>query len=435
MIAWILVALGVLVFWLAYRLRHLPVRLRSLVREARDAIMAVRVLLKQAEWLAQLAQPIPRPRPSAEPFPFDGGEWDLIAGNGRGWPAETFYKVRGLVVHGGDVYASLTGAQADGPRGEVWRWARGVWGCVGGEVDFSGSVGMSSIDHLFSSPIGLLAAHRRGVFCWSGQRWSALSSGLALDAICGPYSFADWAGRVVMGQWGRPRVAVLGEDCIWSYLPDPDGGWGPGARTIYALQEWKGQLYAATGTGKTAGPASSVWRFDGQRWEQVGGNGIRGSWSRDGIPFVLSLGIFDDRLVATLSRPPGTAAEVSNVWVFDGDLWGAWGVRSSPALMAKSLIMNDVIDYRGHLVVATGHGDRRPAAIWALSGGEVWRSVGPEFLNHPGQGVGGWWVYRLCTDGHYLYAALGGHKGAAAVLRFTPGPFEGASENRPNIEP
>jgi hypothetical protein len=88
--------------------------------------------------------------------------------------------------------------------------------------------------------------------------------------------------------------------------------------------------------------------------------------------------------------------------------------------MAQSLIMNDAIDYRGHLVVATGHGERRAAAIWALADGEVWRSVGPERLNHPGQGEGGWWVYRLCTDGHCLYASLAGHQGAAAVLRFTP---------------
>ncbi len=416
----ILVVVGALVVWLLYRLRHWPARLRGVVREVRDAAVATRVLEARVEWLTQLARAISGPRPSAEAFPFDGGQWDLIGGDGKGWPADTYYKVRGLAVHDGDLYASLTGPQADGPQGEVWRWTEGAWACVGAEADFLGSGERSSIDHLFSSPQGLLAAHRRGVWCWAEQRWSALSQGLSLDEGCGPYSFADWDGRVLMGQWGRPRVAVLGDGGLWNYLPDPVGGWGRGARTIYALQAWGGHLYAATGTGKTTGSASSVWRFDGQRWEQVGGGGIRGSWSRDGIPFVLSLGVFDDRLVATISRPPDTPAAVSNVWVFDGDRWGAWGVGATPALMAQSLIMNDAIDYRGHLVVATGHGERRAAAIWALADGEVWRAVGPERLNHPGRGEGGWWVYRLCTDGHCLYASLAGHRGAAAVLRFTP---------------
>jgi hypothetical protein len=406
--------------WLGYRLRYWLTRLRGVVREVRAAAVATRVLEGRTEWLTQLAKPIAGPRLSAEAFPFDDGKWDLIGGDGKGWPKDFYYKVRGMAVYDGNLYASLTGPQADGPKGEVWRWADGTWACMGAEVDFPGAGEKSSIDHLFSSPQGLLAAHRRGVWCWAGQRWLALSQGLSLDARCGPYSFADWDGRVVMGQWGRPRVAVLGDGGLWNYLPDPDGGWGHNARTIYALQAWKGSLYAATGTGKTTGPASSVWRFDGQRWEQVGGGGIRGSWSRDGIPFVLSLSVFDDRLVATISRPLDTPASVSNLWVFDGDRWGAWGVGATPALMAQSLIMNDAIDYRGHLVAATGHGERRAAAIWALADGEVWRSVGPEWLNHPGQGEGGWWVYRLCTDGHCLFASLAGHQGAAAVLRFTP---------------
>ena len=396
-------------------------RLREFFRKLRLGAEAAQIMSSHTEVLLQRLGEATAPQVKRGVSLFEkGGYWDLIGGDGLGWPKDTFYKVRGLVMYQGDLYASLTGPNPDGPCGEVWRQSNGIWSCVGGGSVFKAQGGYSSIEHLFSARGVLLAAERSAVWQFDGNTWLSLSEGLELDLLSGPYCFAEWEGRTTMGQWGRPRVAVLDEGGRWSYLPEPHGGWGRAVRTIYAMLAYKGYLYAATGTGKFSGASSAVWRYDGKVWEQVGGSGIRGSWTRDGIPFVLSLSEFDNRLIATVSRPPGTPAAASNVWVFDGDRWGALAVGATPALMAGSLIMNDAITYFGNLVVATGHGDRQPSGIWELVSGSRWREVGPESLARSGEGDGGWWVYRLCTDGHHLYASTAGHRGAAKIFCFTP---------------
>jgi hypothetical protein len=403
----------------AVMLRKHVVRVVEVLREVRSGVASAAenraLLILATQQLGQRGFPQIETNTSA----FAGGQWEQIAGSGKGWPADTYYKVRGLAALDGDIYASLTGPRQDGPLGEVWQFSQNRWTCVAG-----GSIGPwnepSSVDHLFSSQGYLFAAEKHGVWRMNGGTWAALSDGLDLDAKSGPYCFADWKGRVVLGQWGNPLVAVLSDNDRWSYLPLPKGGWGDHTRTIYCLTEWRDHLYAATGTGKLSGPGATIWRYDGEHWEKIAGGGLRGSWTQTGIPFVLALTAFEDRLIATVSRPVDTPSGASNVWAFDGDRWGAVGIGASPQLMSESLIMNDVVTYNGRLVVATGHADRQPAQVWELGTGETWRPVGPTELSMPGQGEGGWWVYRLFVDGPHLYAATAGHHGAAGVFRFAP---------------
>jgi hypothetical protein len=400
-------------------LRKHVIRLIEILREFRSGVAAAAenraLLILATQQLGQRSFPQIETNTSV----FADGQWERIAGAGKGWPADTYYKVRGLAAFGGDVYASLTGPRQDGPLGEVWRFSQNKWSCIAG-----GAVGPwkepSSVDHLFSSKGNLFAAEKHCVWRMKGESWAALRDGLELDHKSGPYCFADWKGSVVLGQWGNPRVAVLSEDDRWSYLPLPQGGWGVHARTIYCMVEWRGHLYVGTGTGKLYGPGAAIWRYDGEHWEKIAGGGLRGSWAQTGIPFVLALATFEDRLIATVSRPADTASGASNVWAFDGDRWGAVAIGASPQLMSESLIMNDVVTYGGRLIVATGHADRRAAQVWELGAGETWRPVGPSELSKPGQGEGGWWVYRLFVDGPYLYIATAGHHGAAGVFRFAP---------------
>lgn len=423
------IALFLLVILLAFffgltLFRRVAPRARSELRALRDAAHSVPNIKTEMELLYQLHLRVQTPMLPSPPAisPFQSGTWRVIAGDGIGWSADTFYKVRGLASHKGAVYASLTGPDADGPNGQVWRLDSQIATQVGGDIGNSWQADRSFVDHLFSqNETTLLAAEKTGVWSLTGNHWVALRDGLALDDKSGPYGFAKWNGSVVMGQWGNPRVALLDAAGKWSYLPDPDGGWGAGARTIYCLAEFKGMLYAGTGTGKLTGPASALWRFDGKQWEKVGGEGIRGSWARSGLPFVLSLTVFGECLIATVSRPAGTPDGASSVWLFDGDRWGPLAVGATPKLMADSLIMNDAIVFKGQLVVATGHSIRRAAQIWALDGNQCWQPIGPVELDSPPPGDGGWWVYRLCTDGERLYASTAGHKGAARVLCFSTG--------------
>jgi hypothetical protein len=82
--------------------------------------------------------------------------------------------------------------------------------------------------------------------------------------------------------------------------------------------------------------------------------------------------------------------------------------------------MNDAVVYKGRLVVATGHATRKSAQIWVLDDAKCWQPVGPPEMLTPYPSEGGWWVYRLYTDGEHLYAATAGHCGAAKVFCFTP---------------
>lgn len=422
---WFSIALGLAFCMLVAGLvlcRIFP-RLRIEWRQQRTAARSIDLISREMElgYQLQMATYTPVvPRPLG-PSPFASGGWSLLAGDGKGWEANTFYKVRGLAVHKGVLHASLTGPKADGPGGQVWRLSDDACSKVGGDLAGSWQADDSFVDHLFSvDDHTLLAAEKTGVWRLSDGQWTYISQGLALDEKCGPYSFASWEGQTVMGQWGHPRVAQWGADNKWIYLPDPDGGWGAGVRTIYCMVEFKGMLYVGTGTGKLTGPASAVWRYDGTSWEQVGGAGIRGSWLREGIPFVLSLTVFGECLVATISRPDNTPSAASSVWLFDGDRWGPLAVCATPALMAESLIMNDAIVYKGRLVVATGHASRKPAQVWMLNDAQCWESMAPPGLLTPSPGEGGWWVYRLHTDGKRLYASTAGHRGAAKVFCFTP---------------
>lgn len=415
----LVLAVAVLVLITLPRVRKGLERLRKLIREIQSGAHAA---LSNEALMLVVSQQIGEVRLSADPGApsvLTDGHWEKLAGHGKGWPAGTYYKVRALAALGGDLYASLTGPRQDGPIGEVWRFSHNEWTCVGG-----GNTGPwqeeSSVDQVFEAGNALYVAERGGVWRMKDGHWTALGDGLELDPSCGPYCFAEWQGRVVMGQWGKPRVAVLSDGGQWTYLPVPQDGWGARARTIYCLVSWRGHLYAATGTGTLSGPGATVWRFDGRTWEKVAGGGLRGSWSQSGIPFVLSLCVFQDRLIATVSRPISTPSAASNVWAFDGERWGAVAVGASPELMSASLIMNDAVVYRDRLVVATGHSVRLPAQIWELGHESCWSAVGPDDLAEPGEGDGGWWVYDLYVDGGYLYAATAGHKGAAAIFRFIP---------------
>lgn len=399
-------------------------RLRNLLADIR----ATRTAAEQAANQSLLCYQAGRgefdvaPGPGA-PVAFPAGSWRRIAGEGKGWSDATFYKVRGLAWLDGMLYASLTGPRQDGSRGEVWCWDGKLWVRVGG--DAAGGQGSwqsepAFVDHLGVFAGVLYAAVGRDIWRRSQDTWNKVAT-VSDTGKAGAYCFAEHAGRLFVGCWGKPSVCAIDDLGALERLPDPDTGWGGNARTIYALASFQGALYAATGTGRLEGPSSSVFRWADDRWEQVGGQSLKGSWSQDGIAFVLGLTVFKDKLVAVVSRKPGTPAAASSVWVFDGHEWRPVAVGRTPQGMAQATILNDVIEYQGRLVVATGGSLGRFAGAFALEAGPNWRDIaGAAFKPLASSADGGYWIYRMATDGRRLFAASAGHQGAAGVFEFVP---------------
>lgn len=352
------------------------------------------------------------------PADFPEGTWRRIGGNGVGWPADTFYKVRGLAELQGTLYAGLTGPRQDGSRGEVWAWNGESWSHVGGGPG-SWPAEPAFVDHLIAFDGSLYAAVGAKIWRLSGGKWEVVAT-VSQTEGAGSYCFAEHQGRLLTGCWGRPAVLALDRAGNVEHLPYPYAdGWEKGTRTIYCLASFGGHLYAGTGTGRLESGGSGVYRFDGQRWEKVGGNGIRGSWTETGIPFVLGMIVFKDRLVATLSRRPDAPAPSTSVWAFDGNEWRPVGVGQTPAGMANATILNDLTSFAGHLVVATGSGAGRDARLFALDKGGHWHDVSGDALRPAENGLeGGYWIYRLATSGDRLYAATAGHRGAASVFEY-----------------
>ena len=388
--------------------------LRPLYHKARAHVESARILRDQR---GRGAPSLPTP---PQQSPFAAGAWEKIGGDGVGWPADQFYKVRSLAFVRGTLFASLTGPTQEGPRGEVWAFASGFWRRIGGSERNSWPAEPAFVDQLAHHRGSLYAGAAQHLWCYDGNRWTDAVGSLPVKDRAGPYAFAEMEQGLAVSFWGDPAVGVFdGTSC--KRLPDPCDGWGANARTVYCLAMFQGLLYAGTGTGRLSGAASSVYRFDGGRWEKVAGAGIRGSWTQAGVPFVLSLTVFGAQLIATLSRPPGTPATASNAWAFDGDEWRPIGRGAPPSIMAHSSIMNDAKIFNGHLVVATGDSERRDARVWTLDAQQHWHDVSGSALNAaPNDRPGGYWIYSLCVGDNHLYAGTAGHQGGARVFQWKP---------------
>jgi hypothetical protein len=404
----------------AIRTSRTITRLRSRLRGIRDRLNGEPSLAARARSIIQEQRSRGEPALHCPQGEFPSGSWQLIGGNGCGWQADLFYKVRGLAWHRDTLYASLTGPTQEGPRGEVWALTGESWRKIGGGIGNSWPAEPAFIDHITIFNDELFAAVAGRLWHYAGGSWSDAAGPLPISGKSGPYAFLPFEGRLAVSVWGDPAVLFFdGKSC--ERVAEPPGGWGQGARTVYCLAEFEGQLYAGTGTGKFTGPSSSVFRFDGKGWEKIGGDGVRDSWSQPGIPFVLSLTVYGRHLIATLSRPKGTPDAASNVWAFDGEAWQPVAFGRTPSAMAQSLIMNDAIVHDGHLIVATGDSARRDARVWTLDSAQHWQDISGHSLAAGSDArTGGCWIYRLCSDGVSLYAATAGHQGAACVFRWTP---------------
>jgi hypothetical protein len=185
------------------------------------------------------------------------------------------------------------------------------------------------------------------------------------------------------------------------------GSWSPGSvMSVDSLAVLDGYLYA--GTGSHLGMAR-VWRFDGTSWEQIGGDGLRGSWGGD-MDGVWHLGVHQGALWAGLNAEDN-GVPAALLYRFDGTGWelmtgqsgerGGWA-RSSGYNMAY---------------VTASDGNRLFVGLAGrpFASADVWEFDGASFRQIGGDGLNGGWsnpeirfVEDLLVREGVLYAALQG---------------------------
>jgi hypothetical protein len=198
------------------------------------------------------------------------------------------------------------------------------------------------------------------VFAYDGGRWEKIG------------------GDGVRGSWNDRRYTGVYE--LW---PHTDG-----------------ELYV--GLIGRPGP-SAVHRYDGSRWEQVAGDGLRDSWRNAGATHPFSFASYQGRLVVSMNRHPLIAGQFSSVWSFDGEAWRPVGVGRIPSAWGRMHNYNALAVYRDHLLIGAGGDPAGYASVWSLDGDGGLRQIG-------GAGLLGSWDgsdqrarVRRVTSTEYVY--------------------------------
>lgn len=306
--------------------------------------------------------------------------WTQIGGDSINGSWTDGNSVSTLLLHNGDLYAGLGYTIS-----EVWRYRAGAWTQVGGNLIANS---------------------------WSEARheWA--------------YEIVEWQGSLYVGLRNNASphggaVYRLHSDDTWSAIGKWDGVGG-----VYSMLETATHLYLGM-DGKADSPnAAQVWSWDGAQWEQVGGEGINGSWSFGAeTSLVESLIEFNGEIVATIGT--ATPDATHHVWSYDpvAKTWSEVGTEH--VNWAGWHIMNDSLVVGGSLYVAGGG----VPANGASAG--VYRFDDPGYTQIGGDSVNGsWptsyagvdtqWVYRLHEYQSGFLAGLAGGGGGAQLWAHFP---------------
>ncbi len=402
---------------LRYRLQLIEARQDSILRLA-----AARVKREQ-EALGPALVPTSR-------FNFSGS-WERFAGPGivEGWP-DDYDRSKAIGVHKDLLYVGLSKSRNGTPQ--VWRADGKSWEQIGGEM-VPGWDSLKQVSALASHDGKLVAALDDTIWTYDsawrrvggeGTSWpsGAYASAYAL-AVKGDTLFVGMQGgdagvyALSGGQWRK--IAGAGVQNSWNDIR---------YRGVYEL--WvhtDGNLYA----GLVANPGpTAVYRYDGERWEKIGGDGVNGSWTVAGFSYALSFASHDGHLVVSMNRHPMIEDNFTSIWSFDGRRWKPVGLGHVPALWGEMHNYNAVASYRGVLVVGAGGNPGGNASLWAVRDGR------PSLIG--GRGANGSWgdadrdifdwfdrvnneyVYRIVEWRGDLIVGFGNDPGSAQLWRFRP---------------
>lgn len=372
--------------------------------------------------------------------------WTHLGGSvGDSWSSETVSKVRSLAVFQGSLIAGLSGPVFDweAQAHDVWQYDGQTWRQIGGS-GVNGSwqqplIGRVNVlvakEDLLYAGVGMRGPSPANAEVWvyDGVSWELIGG----SGVNGSWSDGAYELTYTLA-WFEDRLyaGFHADDTgkradVWAFDPRTKqweqvggdnlaGGWGRGDYSgIYELYPHDDYLYAGT-WGRHPGD-DDVWQFDGERWRQVGGDGLRGSWDNRSIAdiegWVESITSFEGQLVVGLERYD-TENPAPPVWLFDGENWQALPSGDFTASdWNRHGTWNAIIAYEDRLFVgAGGNSQRGGASLYEFHQGE-WRKVGGGGLN------GSWdssqsiqqWIYRLIIYDGQVCVGLAGNAGSGQV--------------------
>ena len=375
----------------------------------------------------------------------NGGEhWRLVGGAGvnNSWDAGAvfFEEVRVLQVYQGRLYAGLVNPSKI--QGEVWEYDGGSWRQIGG----NGVMGSWPTGTVMS--VDSLAADERYLYAGTG-----LHLGMAQVWRFDGRQWQQIGGNGLNGSWGNDLDSVwhlsfhggdlfaglLGEDSgdqrallyrykgsQWELMTGDNGergGWAKNTGYIMAYVSASDGTSLFVGLAGRGDGSADVWRFDGSTFQQIGGDGLNGSWSNPDIRFVEDAIISNGELYVSLQGSQTAGIMDHPIWKWDGSGWSAVG--ELPLEWEASTIFNKLLVFRGALYVAIG-GAGGSATVWRLDG-TVWKKVGGHGLDGSSWNIGAsasgtQWIYTLVEYADRMYAGLASAEssGAAQVWEYVP---------------
>lgn len=374
----------------------------------------------------------------AHVWEFNGTSWTRIGGDGLNgsWPASTYEYVFSLATDGTNIYAGLGSGTGDA---EVWTWNGSSWSKIGGDgLNGSWPTTQGYIVRTLMFDGGSLYAGVQNsagdgmYYKWDGSAWTMLG-GKLINGSWGYNGLASVDVMQVQGEYlyaGTGR-AIDGNATVYRYDGNEwkliggqgvNNSWPENTyRQVMSMSSYKGKLIVGTGNlGSGSRMDGAVWQWDGTTWTQIGGNGVNSSWN---VPpnthygEVDSLATLDNYLYAGL----GGAANDGEVWRWDGTSWTKIGGDSLNGGWTNYVERVQTMSiYGGKLVAGLGSG---------AGDGEVWQWSGSSWSRIAGKGLNSSWdsagppyivesVESLMSYNGKLYAGLGNSVGDGNLWEF-----------------
>ena len=369
------------------------------------------------------------------------GTWINLSRASLGWPEEIGIRtLRGLEIFQGNV---LVGPRTDhGPCGERYPYVLSFdgdsWQIIAGSenshpwadarIDRVNQIKVLNGRAYFALGAQFRETGAAAIAMFDGHSWYNIAHGDHLSRFSAVMTLASFGddlvgGAIAPGVRG-PGVIAFSDNGARDISPSDfercNSSW------IFDMIEFMGDLYVAT-LDSNDFCIGGVWRFDGQNWSYVAGDGQLGSWSSpvstDGFIGVNSLVVDGNRLFASASS--GTAASIFPAWRFNGHIWSAISPETAPVEMVDRSDVPagnffdfiDVID--GAVIVGGSYDFENGPPIWIHEAGQ-WRKFdrsGIDRLVNENRST----VYFYDMDYHdgQIFAVLGSEEtGGGDVWRY-----------------